>query len=118
VGFFHHRRVDNGIYLGGEYQYSLKLIKERVSLDLPVGLGYLHSIYPGEVYKQTDDGGFKKINQFGRPHGYVHLGIGLTYLHQGWFQPFIRQELWLDTRFLPHSFIKLGIQIKNEKQED
>jgi len=118
AGFFYHRKLETAIYLGGEYQYSQKLFKQKISIDLPVGLGYLHSFYPGEIYEQNNEGDFETINQFGRPHLYVNLGIGLTYLNEGKIQPFIRQELLLETPFangipvIPHSLLKVGIQIK------
>ena len=118
AGFFHHQRLMNAFYLGAEYQYSQKLFKERMSLDLPLGLGYLHSFYPGEIYEQNEAGDFESINQVGRSHLYLNAGIGLTYLAGSRVQPFIRQELLLQTPFangiplIPHSLLKIGVQIK------
>ncbi|MEO1515376.1 MAG: hypothetical protein AAFV95_10195 [Bacteroidota bacterium] len=118
AGFFYHRRLETAIYLGGEYQFSQKLFRQKISVDFPVGLGYLHSFYPGELYEQNGEGGFEKVNQLGRPHLYVNLGVGLTYLGIGRFQPFIRQELMVETPFangipaIPHSLVKIGVQIK------
>lgn len=118
VGFFHHMRLENALYVGGEYQYSQKLFKERLSIDLPMGLGYLHSFYPGEIYEQNEVGDFEKINQIGRSHLYLNLGIGMTYLSESKFQPFVRQELLLETPFangipvIHHSLLKIGVQIK------
>ncbi|MEM6317682.1 MAG: hypothetical protein AAF960_08430, partial [Bacteroidota bacterium] len=117
VGFFHHQRLENAFYVGWEYQYSQKLFN-RLSLDLPMGLGYLHSFYPGEIYEQTEVGDFEKINQTGRSHLYLNLGVGLTYLSENNIQPFVRQELLLETPFangipvIPHSLLKIGVQIK------
>lgn len=118
AGFFLHQRVENAFYLGGEYQYSQTLFKKKLSIDLPVGLGYMHTFYPGELYEQNDSGDFEKINQLGRAHLYVNLGIGLTYLSDNKIQPFVRQELFLETPFangipaIPHSLLKIGVQIK------
>ena len=78
AGFFYHRRLETAIYLGGEYQYSHRLLQDKLSLDVPVGLGYLHSFYPGELYEQNSEGGFEVVNQFGRPHLYLNLGAGFT----------------------------------------
>lgn len=117
VGFFHHQRLENAWYIGGEYQYSRKLFKEKLSVDLPVGLGYLHSFYPGDLYEQNQDGDFEAISQLGRAHLYLNLGIGLTYLSESKIQPFIRQELLLEAPFangipaIPHSLLKIGVQI-------
>jgi len=118
IGFFYHRRLETAIYIGGEYQHSLKLFRQKISLDLPIGLGYLHSFYPGEVYEQNDNGDFEKINQTGRAHFYTNLGIGFTYLSDSKVQPYIRQELLLETPFangipiITHSLVKVGVQIK------
>ena len=118
AGFFHHERLENAIYLGGEYQYSQKLFGGKMSLDVPMGLGYLHSFYPGELYEQNEAGDFETISQAGRSHLYVNLGVGLTFLPQSKIQPFIRQELLLETPFangipvIPHSLLKVGIQLK------
>ncbi len=115
IGMFYHRRIETGIYLGGEYLFSYKLIKEKLGLDLPVGLGYFHSIYPGEVYRQTDGGDFEEFNPIGRPSVYVNFGVGFTYFTKGNIHPFVRQEVLLEYPLFPHSFFKLGIQINTKK---
>lgn len=118
AGFFYHERLETALYLGGTYQYSHKLFNRTMSVDLPVGLGYLHSFYPGELYEQNEVGDFETVNQWGRSHLYVNLGVGLTYLSKGNIQPFIRQELLLETPFangipvIPHSLLKIGVQVK------
>jgi len=117
AGFFYHQRLETAIYLGGEYQYSRKLFRQKLSVDLPVGLGYLHSFYPGEIYEQNENGDFEVVNQLGRAHVYLNLGVGLTYLSASKVQPFVRQELLLEAPFangipaIPHSLLKIGIQI-------
>lgn len=118
LGFFYHKRVETAFYLGGEYQYTHKLFNENVGLDIPIGLGYMHTFYPGEVYVQTDEGDFEKKTQFGRPHFYLNLGIGVSYIGDSRIQPFIRQELFVETFFanglpvIPHSLLKIGVHIK------
>lgn len=122
LGFYYHEKLETGIYLGAEYQYSLQLFNEKVSFDLPIGLGYIHTFYPGELYEQDANGDFQTVTQFGRPHLYVNLGIGATYTGSNRFQPFIRQELMVVTPFangipvIPHSFLKIGLQIKLGKK--
>lgn len=117
AGFFYHQRLETAVYLGGEYQYSLKVLNQKLSIDLPAGLGYMHTFYPAELYEQDESGDFTPINQLGRSHLYVNLGLGLTYLGTEKVQPFIRQELMLETPFangipaIPHSLLKFGVQI-------
>ncbi|SMG49287.1 hypothetical protein SAMN05661096_03593 [Marivirga sericea] len=124
AGSFYHRKLQIAVYLGGEYQYSRKLFKQKISLDFPIGLGYFHTFYPGEIYEQNGNGDFERVNQFGRPHLYINLGIGLTYIGRGNIQPFIRQEALIQTPFangipvIPHSLIKIGVNIKFGEDEN
>ena len=124
AGFFYHRKLETALYLGGEYQYSLMILNNKLGIDVPMGLGYLHSFYPSELYEQNNEGDFEKVSQFGRPHLYLNLGIGLTYKMNERVQPFIRQSLLLETPFangipvIPHSLIQLGVQIKVQKNEE
>lgn len=117
VGFFYHQKLETAIYLGGEYQFTRKFNKGKFGLDVPVGLGYLHSFYPGDLYEQTPEGDFEKISQSGRPHLYVNLGVGVSYLGNARVQPYLRQELMLETPFangipaIPHSLLKIGVHI-------
>jgi len=118
LGFFYHERLETAIYAGGEYQYTQKLFNEKLGLDIPLGLGYLHSFYPNDLYEQTDNGDFEVVSQLGRSHLYANLGVGLTYLGSSKVQPFIRQELLLETPFangipvITHSILKIGVHIK------
>ncbi len=123
LGGYFHRRVETGIYIGGEYIHTFK-IKNTVGIDIPAGLGYLHTFYPGELYKQNQETGeFEKVVQFGRPHVFVNLGIGISYIKNPNIRPFIRQELLVETPFangipvITHSFVKLGISIKINRNE-
>lgn len=124
AGFFHHERLMNAFYLGGEYQYSHKVLDQKLSVDLPLGLGYMHTFYPGDLYVQNDAGDFETISQTGRAHAYVNVGVGLTYIGSDRVQPFIRQELMLQTPFangipaIPHSLLKVGVQINLSSNEN
>ncbi|MEN0048218.1 MAG: hypothetical protein AAF806_14245 [Bacteroidota bacterium] len=118
AGFFYHERLATAIYVGGEYQYTQKFFNEKLGFDIPLGLGYLHTFYPSELYEQTKNGDFETVNQLGRPHLYVNAGFGLSYLGNTRVQPFVRQELLIQTPFanglpiIPHSMLKIGVHIK------
>lgn len=123
LGAYFHRRLENGFYVGGEYQYTQKLFQQSLGLDFPASLGYLHSFYPGELYEQDANGDFSVIQQGGRPHFYLSLGTGLRYLGTSRFQPFVRQSLFLETPFangipvILRSFLQLGLTIQLGKDE-
>ncbi|MEM8965619.1 MAG: hypothetical protein AAGE93_04315 [Bacteroidota bacterium] len=117
LGWFYHQEVDQGFYLRGEYEYAFR-IKNTVSIGLPIGLGYLHTFHTGPVYEQREDGSFTAITQTGRPHAILNLGLGVTYLRLGSFQPFIRYEMMAQSPFVAtvpvvsRSFLKVGINKK------
>lgn len=117
LGGYTHRKIENGFYLRGEYVYTYKF-KDLVGVNLPVGLGYQHSFYPGEAYTQNPESGeWEKARQIGKPHGLVNFGIGFTWLNNSRIQPFVRHENVIDIPFFNgfttvRTFLKLGVEIK------
>ncbi len=118
AGYFHHARVESGVFIRGEYLFR-PVIKSVMTLDLSTSLGYLHSFYPGELYSLDEESGeFNKIKQWGRPHLIGGLGIGATWIKPEKVKPFVRQEFIVETPFangvpvIVHSFLKLGVIIK------
>lgn len=116
VGVYHHRLVENGFYLRGEYAFTYK-IKNTLGISIPLGGGYQHSFYPGELYEQDPQTGqWSKKTQFGKPHALVEFGLGLTYLKPKRIQPFVRYESVIDfplyNSFLTtRAFLKLGVNL-------
>lgn len=124
LGFYHHERLENAIYLRGEYQFR-PTIKSTISIDLIGSLGYMHSFYPGEVYEINDQTGeAEKVSQVGRAHAMAGIGIGVSYIKHKVFEPFIRQEMNINSPFayrvpvIVHSFLKLGLNIKLNNNEN
>lgn len=117
LGFYHHKDVENGIYLRGEYAHTF-IIAKKVGITLPIGLGYLHTFYPGELFSQNDDGSFSKVNQLGRTHIMATTGIGLSYRGFEKIEPYIQHDFMAQYPFgktiplLPHSFVRLGVKFK------
>ena len=122
LGGYYHRKVENGFYLRSEYVYRYK-IKNAIGIDFPVGIGYQHAFYPGEVYEQNSEtGDWERANQVGKPHALVNFGLGFTYLKPKKVQPFVRYESIIDYSlnrgFLTtRTFLKFGINIKISKNE-
>lgn len=118
LGWYYHRRVENAYYLRAEWAWQFK-IADFLTADLYSGIGYMHVFYPGEVYELNNStGDFEKIRQKGRPHALGNLGIGFTYRNQSRLEPFIRQDLGIESPFangipvMVHSFLKIGTHIK------
>ena len=116
-GGYHHRRVENGFYLNASYIPMIKL-SQSIGIDLPIGLGYQHSFYPGELYEQNNETGeFDRVTQLGRPHALINFGFGFTYHKPKRVKPFIRHENVIDLPLyngLPNSrtFLKTGIILR------
>lgn len=118
LGWYLHKKVQNAFYIRAESAWQF-FLKDFITADLYAGLGYMHVFYPGEVYQlNSSSGEFEKINQTGRPHALGTLGFGFTYRNQSNIEPFVRQDLGIESPFangIPimfHSFLKIGINIK------
>lgn len=122
IGGYHHQKIENAIYLRSEYIYRYKL-KNTISIDGPIGIGYQHAFYPGDIYEQNSiSGEWERKRQFGKSHFLVTFGLGITYLKTKKIQPFIRYESALDfpiyNGFLTtRTTFKLGINIKINQDE-
>ncbi len=125
IGGFYHERVETALFLKAEYQYTFKIFN-MIGFGFPIGLGYLHTFYPADVYIENHaTGEFKTIHHYSRPHALISTGIGLSYVKFAAFQPFIKQELaieapfmdWFPSALAPHSLLKLGIIITLSNHE-
>lgn len=117
-GWYFHQNIENAFYLRGEYQFSRKVIK-GFYLDMYGGAGYLHTFYPGKMFEMnTEDGSFTEVKQTGHPRALISLGLGLSYRNDSGIEPFVKQELAIETPFangipfMPHAFTKIGINFK------
>lgn len=118
LGGYHHEQVENGFYLRAEQGHHFRVI-DNVTTDLFYGLGYLHTFYPGELYEiNPDTGEFEKASQLGRPHVLASVGVGFTWVNDSFIEPFVRQDLTLESPFangipvIIHSFLKVGLTFK------
>jgi hypothetical protein len=118
LGYFFHEKVESAFYLNGTYMYRVK-VKGFLSIDFSAFAGYMHTLYPGSLYEiDPENGAITRVNQYGRPHAMAGIGFGLTYRNSSRFEPFIRQEMSVESPFangipvMIHSFLKLGVNIK------
>lgn len=115
LGFYHQKDLENAFFLRGEYAHTF-IIAKKFGLNLPFGLGYLHTFYPGELFAQESDGSFTKVSQLGRGHLMVTTGVGISYRGFNKFEPYIQHDIIVQypfgesTPFLPNSMIRLGIK--------
>ncbi len=118
MGWYYHARVENAFYVRTEWAWQFKL-NDAFTADLYSGIGYMHVFYPGELYElNSSSGEFEKIKQTGRPHALGTIGVGFTYRNSSFCDPFIRQDLGIESPFangipvMVHSFLKIGTHIK------
>jgi len=119
-GFYYHKKFQNSFLLNSEIGYRFNF-NFGLNLNSRFGLGYLHTFYPGEVYKLTNEE-FKKITDFGKPHLITSFSIGTGYtfnnLFSKPFEIFCNYQLLLEVPFatkigmpiLPHYIVNLGIK--------
>lgn len=120
LGYFYHRLSQSAIQLYGEGTYRRFLYKDRFAIEARLGAGYLHAIPALQVFKQDDDGEYRRTGRWGRPQAMLSLGISPTYTfgagsgrpfrvfldYQFMIQsPFVRSYV----TFLPYSLIHLGV---------
>ena len=123
LGYYYHERLENAFYLMGTYAIRPK-IENVVSIDFNGDIGMMYTLYPGEVYGPNSDGDFEQINQSGRLHGAVGLGIGTTVIATRKIQPFIRAQVLVQAPFasgipaMIHTIYKVGFNIKTHYNEN
>lgn len=121
LGFYHHSLIASSTYSNVKYNYQ-RQIKNTIGIDLHSGLGYLHSIYPGEGYTFND--GTKEYESIVNHKGYllINIGFGLAYIKHQRFQPFIHYDLnfynvWSYATFVNSTAIlKAGVKINIQSQ--
>jgi len=117
AGWFLHQHLESGFYLRGEYSYKLKL-GEAFTVGVYGGAGYMHTFFPGTLYEiDASTGEISPVQQYGRPRALLSAGLQVSYRTAMGIEPFVKQEFAIETPFangiplMPHSFLKLGINI-------
>lgn len=118
LGYSYHRFVQHSIALYSEFGYRYKFLK-GFSAEARTGLGYMHVIPTGKIFKLGEDGNYKKKANLGRPQVMAAFsfrvnkaisksGLGAFIQYQQRLQlPFIKSYVPL----LPSNMVMLGIKI-------
>ncbi|WP_422105230.1 hypothetical protein [Winogradskyella sp.] len=115
LGFYHQEDLENGLFLRAEYAHTFIILKQ-IGLTLPIGLGYLHTFFPGELFSQNSDGSFSKVNQTGRMHVLATSGVGLSYRGFKTVELYVQHDFAVQYPFseaiplLPNAFFRIGIK--------
>ena len=79
LSYFYHRYVQQGIPLYANFGYKHKII-ERLSAEISLGLGYMHSIPATSKFKLNSNGEYENNKGVGRMQATAIFGIGLNYM--------------------------------------
>ena len=121
AGYFYNEFIAKALFLLTEIGYRLTL-RFGLFADVGVGIGYLHSFHPHEIFRLNDEGEFVKAKDSGKSAALfsVGLGIGFDFSRKlGWpvsafigFQPFIQTPYTVEESVLPQSFVHFGVRFK------
>ncbi len=116
LGFLHHAKVQNSIYLKVDYHYTYQI--KGWGWGVSGGIGYIHSFYPREVYRLDEQGQFESFTYLGKAGLLIDPGLfvsrqlskrvrarlGYRYLIQ---YPTFSRPLSV----MPHNLLELGTTI-------
>jgi hypothetical protein len=74
-GYSYHRFVQHSLALYSEAGYRYKFLN-TFSTEAKLGVGYLHAISTGKVFKLREDGNYKKKTNLGRPQAMAGFSLG------------------------------------------
>ncbi len=121
AGYFDHEFSAKAFFFqtGLGYRYTLGF---GFFADTDVGLGYLHSFHPTEIFAQNDLGEYERIKDKGKASFMISLalGIGVDFSQKlGWpvslffrFQPFIQIPHSDMAPIFPQSFVHFGTRVQ------
>jgi len=116
VGAYYHKKQENALFARVEFQPSYTIF-QVVKIGVPIGGGYLHSIYPGDVYEQNAETGLFETTQH-KSKSYLNANMGISLAYSGFekFTPFFRHDFILDFPLgdyymNAHSILKIGTSI-------
>ncbi|MCG8479504.1 MAG: hypothetical protein MI724_10440 [Spirochaetales bacterium] len=128
AGFYLHEGFQNGVFLGVDvgYNYATSV---GLGASVSVGVGYLHTFFPGPVYEHSD-GEFEQVRDYGMPHLVVSVpleihynletlvGIPLTPYVQ--YRPFVEVPgiTGWGIHALPHASILVGTKVHLDTAEN
>lgn len=113
AGTYYHRKQENAVYVRAEFLASYPLFNS-INIGIPLGGGYLHSIYPGNVYEQNSETGiFEPSKRKYRAFLCASMGVYLGYTRFEKITPFVRHDFTIDFPFgnyfmRAHSILKIG----------
>lgn len=116
LGFYHHRLVQNGLYLNTELGYGVVL--HAFDIQALLGIGYLRTFFPGKNYEYSN-GSIAAVRNTGKGHFMPSFSLQSGYTLKIGQMPvgiFIQYQVFAETNFsrgndipfLPHACFSVG----------
>lgn len=119
VGYYFHKAIHHGVTIKPAISYFY-VTNNNLYFGSELNLGYLHAFTDETLFKQNENGDYKKITNWGKPKFMPTIAFSSGYqFHKEdkeYLDLFIKYEFGLETPFskgigipiFPHSFIHLG----------
>ena len=121
TGYYFNEYNARALFLktGLGYRYTLGF---GLFGDLSLGLGYLHSFHPVEIFAQNAQGEYERVKDHGKASVifFLTMGMGFDFSRvTNWpvslflrFQPYIQTPYNPESSILPQSMVHLGIRVQ------
>jgi len=124
AGMFYNNYNGKGFYLNSEFAYRYTS-KPGIFAETLLGIGYLRTYHPTDIYELNNSGTYQKVNDKGFSSPIVSFAFGLGYAFKSSslfsFAPFIRYESIIQTHYnsdlevLPQSAFHIGLRITKKR---
>lgn len=120
INYFHNKFNAKAFFLNSEFGYRHTL-NFGLFGDAFLGVGYIHSYHPNEIFAQNSSGIYEKVKDKGKPAFLISGAIGLGYdfsRKTGWrislflkYQYALQTPHNLDSPMWPNSMLHIGLRI-------
>ncbi len=114
TGIFYNRYNGTGIMVTTDAGYRY-LSKFRMVADVSIGLGYLRTYHPTDIYELDQTGSYRKIKDKGRGSALYSLALGAGYMlrKRGCviLTPFIRYQYSLQSPYADRDFADAEVKV-------
>jgi len=126
LGMFYNNYNGTGFYLNTEFAYRYTS-KPRIFAEALLGVGYLRTYHPTDIYQLNSSGTYQKASDKGFSSPIVSFAFGLGYAFKSSslfaFAPFVRYESIVQTHYnsdlevLPQAAFHVGVRITKKRMK-
>jgi len=126
LGWFYNKYNGTGFYVNTELSYRYTT-RYKIFAEIHVGLGYLRTYHPVDIYELNSSGTYTKARDSGYSSPLVSFAFGLGYAIKSSsdfsFAPFVLYESLIQTRYssdvevFPQSALHVGVRINKKRKK-